>query len=467
MRKLYAVLVLFTLAFLPGKLAAQYDIVSIATGLEQPVSMAQSSDGRFFITLRGNDGFGPSTDAQLVVYDENGTFLSLFWDFSDSVETYFERGLLGIALDPDFDNNHYVYAFYNHLAPASLRVVRFTEAANVGTNPTVIMNITDPFSAGNHTGGNIHIRPSEPDKLYITIGDRATSANSQTQGNPFGKILRINTDGTIPADNPFYDDGDPDTGNDDRIYAWGLRNTFDFAFSTVNDSLYASENGWNDQDEVNQITAGWNYGWPECEGEMNLNGNCNDPAFTAPMDVWDNIGNDLPAVTGIIVYDGAMFPQFQNHMMVADYTFGEITDFELTNAPAYDQVGTRSTAFTLSGITDLLQGNDDCIYVIEGGYTTAGKLTRICPDNIGIDENEAAQSFNLMPNPATAYTQLNFSEGFVGQHFEVVDMLGKVVLTQRIENSRETLNLTDLKAGMYFVKAHYKGGFLSERLIIE
>lgn len=465
MRKFYAFITTALCSAFVLNGVAQYTQTDIITGLDQPVSVAQASDGRFFITLRGNDSFGPQTDAQLVVYDESGTFLSTFWDFTDSTETYFERGLLGIALDPDFDNNHYVYCFYNHDSPAMVRVVRFTEANNVGTDPTVILEISDPFSAGNHTGGNIHFRPGDG-KLYITIGDRATASNSQVVTNPWGKILRINADGSIPADNPYYDDGDPSTGNDDRIWAWGLRNSFDFTFSTVNDSLYCSENGWNEQDEVNQIAMSANYGWPDCEGEMNLNGNCNDPAFSAPMAVWDNIGNDLPAVTGILIYDGPLFPQFQNHMLVADYSFGEITDFELTNAPAYDQVGTRSTAFNLSGLTDLIQGNDDCLYVIQGGYTTAGKLTRICPSNIGIDELSEQQTFTLSPNPTAGLTQLHFSEGFVGQQLEVVDMMGKVVRTENINGTQLNVDLGELPTGVYFVKAYYRGGFITQRLVI-
>lgn len=467
MRKFYTLLSALILTTTFTQVMGQYDFTTVINGLDQPVAVAQASDGRFFITLRGNSGFGTPTDAQLVVYDEQGSLLNTMWDFTDSVETYFERGLLGVCLDPDFDNNHYIYVFYNHETPAMVRVVRFTENNNNATDPTVIFEQSDPFSAGNHTGGNIHIRPGEPDKLYITIGDRASSGNSQLLSNPWGKILRINTDGSIPMDNPYYDDGDPSSQNDDRIWAWGLRNSFDFCFSPVNDSLYSSENGWNEQDEVNQIVMGANYGWPDCEGVMNLNGNCNDPAYTAPMGVWDNIGNDLPSVTGIIVYQGSMFPQFNNHMLVGDYTFGDITDFELTGA-AYDQVGTRTTTgWSLSGVTDLLQGNDDCIYVIEGGYTTNGKLTKICPDNIGIDENENAQTFSVAPNPVLDNAQISFSEGFVGEHYEVIDMLGKVVATNRINNANEMLEVNHLEAGIYFVKAYHTGGSLTQRIVIK
>jgi glucose/arabinose dehydrogenase len=144
---------------------------------------------------------------------------------------------LGVELDPDFANNNYVYVFYNHtnFGADRIRVFRFTETNGIGSNPTLIFEVSDNFSAGNHTGGNIHFRPSDPNHLYISIGDRAVTANAQDLTKWAGKMLRVHKSGSIPTDNPFYDDGNPATGNDDRIWSYGLRNTFDFTFSTIND----------------------------------------------------------------------------------------------------------------------------------------------------------------------------------------------------------------------------------------
>src|SRR5690606_11212946 len=157
-------------------------------------------------------------------------------------------GVLGVALDPDFANNNFVYVYYNHDNPDKVRVMRFTMSGGAGINPLIILDLDDAFAANNHVGGNIHFRPSEPDKIYIALGERAVTANAQLLSNPWGKILRINSDGSIPTDNPFYDDGDPTNGNDDRIWSFGHRNPFDFTFAS-NDSLYSSENGQNEQDE--------------------------------------------------------------------------------------------------------------------------------------------------------------------------------------------------------------------------
>ena len=239
MKKLYAVL---GSVFAMSAAMAQYTTTNIVNGLDYPVCLDIASDGRYFVSLKGG-GNDPAVNAAIDVYNANGSFQARLWDFTDSTEVYFERGVLGVELDPDFDNNHFVYVFYNHnITSSRIRVVRLTETNGVGSNPQIIFDINDPHSAGNHTGGNVHFGPDG--KMYISIGDRAIQSNSQdVTNNPFGKTLRLNADGTIPTDNPLYDDGNPATGNDDRIWSYGHRNHFDFHLSTVNDSLYSSENG--------------------------------------------------------------------------------------------------------------------------------------------------------------------------------------------------------------------------------
>ncbi len=457
--KRFHTLLLAALLSLSFNAFAQYDVTSITTGLSYPVCMDQASDGRFFITLKG----GQSTvanNAKVVVYDENGNFLSDFYDFSSVVNADFERGLLGICLDPDFDNNNYVYVYYNHRNPEGFSVVRLTATGNTGSNPLTLLDVNYGNINGNHVGGNIHISPADPDNIYVTMGDIAVSSNSQLLTNPWGKILRVNkTDGSIPTDNPFYDDGDPTQGNDDRIWSYGHRNGFDFTFSTKNDSLYESENGWNTQDEVNLVTKGGNYGWPDCEG---FTGTCSDPSFIAPMDIWNS---PLPAVTGIIVYDNSLMPEFDGHMLVSDYDDGNIVDFTLNAAG--DQVTNRQTVpFSSGGTTDLLQGNNGCIYVIEGGYTTNGKLTRICPVGMSVEELTKESTVTIAPNPASQSTVLTFSSNLSGHSFELLDVVGKVVQTHAISGSTHTLDLAGLPTGVYFIKAYHADGYLLERFVV-
>ncbi|MBC7862323.1 MAG: PQQ-dependent sugar dehydrogenase [Bacteroidia bacterium] len=398
-----------------------YTQTNVMTGLNYPVAFDIAPDGRFFITQKGGNSAGSCANGFIKVYDANGVFLTNFYDLTDSVQCDFERGLLGICLDPDFTNNHYVYAYYNHLYAGDerIRVVRFTENANLGTNPFLVFDLDVSNSIpGNHVGGNIRMHPSEPDKIYITIGDLAYQQGNTTNNYaqkltlPYGKILRVNTDGTVPTTNPFYDDGDPFTGNCDWIWSYGHRNAFDMSFSPVNDSLYSSENGWQTWDEVNQISRGNNYGWNTCEGNF-LNGSTTTPCSIAssilPIEDW---GTTLPAVTGILHYSGTAFSSLDNHLLVADNSFGRIYDITVGNPPAWNTFVSRSTwaDFTTGGLTTIKEGTDECIYAMKGGYTTNGIIYRICPLGMNIEENiSEIGNIGVFPNPAADNFSVVFS----------------------------------------------------------
>jgi glucose/arabinose dehydrogenase len=142
------------------------------------------------------------------------------------VDDFSERGLLGIAFDPAFDVNQFVYVYYTaDSAPTHNRISRFTANGNVSVvgSEQIIFEL-DSLSAGNHNGGAIHF--GADGKLYVAVGDNAVSAYSQSLNNLHGKMLRINSDGTIPSDNPFYDVA---VGKNRAIWAMGLRNPFNFA----------------------------------------------------------------------------------------------------------------------------------------------------------------------------------------------------------------------------------------------
>lgn len=442
-------LFLVALLFL-SKAHAQFTTTNMVTSLPYPVVFEIAPDGRYFVSCKGGAGASAPSNAQVRVYNAGGTMQAVLWDFTDSVETYFERGVLGLALDPDFATNHYVYVFYNHKTPAKIRVVRFTETAGVGSNPTVIFEVNDPYAAGNHTGGNIHFRPSDPDHLYISIGDRASvPATAQQLDKWSGKILRIHKDGSIPTDNPFYDDGNPATGNDDRIWSWGHRNAWDFTFSTLNDSLYASENGANTYDEVNMVVKGSNYGWPNCEG---ISGSCT--GFAAPINVW---GAPLPAVTGIIHYTSSVFPAYTNHLLVTDYINGDIWDITLGNAPVYDQFVSRVkiTGISFASLIDIVQGPEGCLYVLDGGYTPNGKITRICPVGMGLDEKQQETSFSIVPNPAASTISIN---GIPVESVLITDLSGRVV----VATNSATIDISGLPAGVYQVLVN---GSMAQKLV--
>lgn len=166
-----------------------------------------------------------------------------------------EGGLMGIALDPDFSQNHFIYAFYTYQEGNQYfnRVVRLIEQNNEAYLDLVLL---DRIPGGLiHNGGRLKIGPDC--KLYLTTGDAGIPELAQDPASLAGKILRINRDGSIPEDNPFP--GSP-------VYSLGHRNPQGLAWNP-NGILYASEHGASAHDEINSILPGGNYGWPLVQGD--------------------------------------------------------------------------------------------------------------------------------------------------------------------------------------------------------
>src|SRR4029077_18085868 len=157
-----------------------------------------------------------------------------------------------------------VYTYYTTPeGGAHNRVSRFTAAGDVAapSSEVHLLDLEPLSSATNHNGGALHFGPDG--KLYIGVGENADGANAQTLSNLLGKMLRINANGSIPTDNPFYNTA---TGNNRAIWALGLRNPFNFAFHAGTPRLFINDVGESTYEEINDGIAGSNYGWPITEG---------------------------------------------------------------------------------------------------------------------------------------------------------------------------------------------------------
>ena len=199
----------------------------VAAGLTSPSAVAVP-DGRMFIAQQ-------SGTIRIVHDDElqDQPFATL------SVDSDGERGLTGITLDPNFASNGYVYVYYTASSPSSHnRVSRLTAQGDtmVPGSEMILFELPNLSTVGNpvwHMGGAIHFSPIDG-KLYVSVGDHQDTSKPQSLNSPFGKILRINADGSIPTDNPFYNST---TGNNRAIYAYGLRNPFTTAFQPETGSV--------------------------------------------------------------------------------------------------------------------------------------------------------------------------------------------------------------------------------------
>jgi glucose/arabinose dehydrogenase len=283
----------------------------VVSGLTDPTDMEFAPDGRLFVAEQAG---------RVRIVKPDGT-LAKFLNISTKVDSTSERGLQALTFDPDFSTNHYVYLQYTKKAtsttPAHNRVVRVTANGNkvVSGSEKLIFRLGNQNDA-HHMGGAIDF--GADGKLYIATGDNETPTNAQQLTNLFGKMLRINKDGTIPTGNPFYTTA---SGNNRAIWALGLRNPFKFAVQPSKGTIYINDVGENTWEEINRGAAGANYGWPVHEGVANDN----DPQYVDPVFAYGHAGSD-PATTGCSITGGVFYNpttvQFPSGY-VGDYFFAD------------------------------------------------------------------------------------------------------------------------------------------------
>jgi glucose/arabinose dehydrogenase len=191
-----------------------------------------------------------------------------------------ESGLMGVAVDPQFSQNKYIYVYYT--SANGNRVSRFILDGKIGNETVLLDNIP---SNTIHNGGRIKFGPDG--MLYITTGDAGNSASAQDINSLAGKILRMNKNGSIPSTNPFKN----------YVYAYGNRDPQGLTWSP-NGTLYESEHGENMNDEINIIVPGGNYGWPIYQG------NNTSAGFSLPMVVYTNY---TIAPSGIAFFNNKLY----------------------------------------------------------------------------------------------------------------------------------------------------------------
>ena len=342
--------------------ASHFQNEVLATGFTLPTAIKFLPDGRMLVVeLAGTIKVLPPPYTQ----PDPTPFLQLTNIGSAGVQ----QGIYDIALDPDFTTNHYYYVFYTLGSPNRDRLSRFT--ANASLTGTIAGSeqvlYQDPQDANaEHHGGAINF--GNDGKLYFTTGEHFDASAAQSLSSPRGKIHRINKDGTIPTDNPFYDGSGPHV---DSIWALGLRNPYRAYYDAPTGRLFVGDVGGNDYstatEEVDLGAAGANYGWPNCES------NCVAP-YTNGIYSYAHNGRDA-AITGGFVYHGSQFPgSYEGAYFFADYTQNWIKFL------TFDSTGKVNGVFNfepLDGSVDgpygdivyLTEGPDGALYYLDLGYS--------------------------------------------------------------------------------------------------
>jgi len=226
-----------------------------------------------------------------------------------------EGGLLGMVLHPDFTANPYVYVVYDYGSTYREKVVRFTySGGSLGSPQTLIDQIP---ASSIHNGSRLLISGG---KLFISTGDASNTSTPQNVNSVSGKILRINLDGSIPADNPYPNN---------PVWSFGHRNPQGLV--QVGNKIFSAEHGPDSDDEVNIIEKGRNYGWPNVEGFCNESG---EQTFCSTNNVVEPLINWTPTIapSGLAFYNADYIPQFKNSLLLAVLKGTKLMQLKLDDA---------------------------------------------------------------------------------------------------------------------------------------
>jgi glucose/arabinose dehydrogenase len=292
------------------KLPSGFALSTVAGHVDNGTDMEFAPDGRLFV----------NNQPGLVRIVKPGKKFVTFLDISAKVDDSSERGLMEIAFDPEFSKNHYVYLYYTRKAtpktPAHNEVVRVTAKGDkaVPGSERLILRLPN-LKTERHMGGSLEF--GKDGKLYISVGENNLKDPAQSLKSTLGKILRINKDGTIPTDNPFYK---KTSGNNRAIWALGFRNPFKMAVQPGTGTIFENDVGGSHYEEINRIKKGGNYGWPITEGPTK------NPRFVTPIYFYKHTASNSPngyccSITGGAFYKSvkAQFPK----SYAGDYFFSD------------------------------------------------------------------------------------------------------------------------------------------------
>ena len=318
----------------------------VATNLEIPWALAFAPDGRIFVTER---------PGRVRIIEDSQLIPQPALILADAY-TQGEAGLLGIALDPDFAQNRFVYLFYTASLPGRdpvNRIVRFFEANNTLMDAVTLL---DDIPADRvHDGGRLRFGPDG--FLYATMGDAAVRSSAQDLGVLTGTILRIAKDGTTPIENPFAS----------QIYSYGHRNPQGIDWHPTSGDLWATEHGAIGNDELNRIQSGLNYGWPIIEGAETMAGMQTPVLFFSPS----------VAPSGASFYTGAALPGFQNDLFFATLRGSHLHRVVFSSTdPQVVMSDERLVGGEFGRLRDVVTGTDGALYFCTSNRDGRGRPIR-------------------------------------------------------------------------------------------
>jgi glucose/arabinose dehydrogenase len=442
---------LLAILLLPVYAQAQMTTRVVADNLFIPWELVYGPDDHIWFTQK--NGYicrlDPVTsDLDTLYHETNTSILS-------------EGGMLGLVLHPNFANTPEVFVAYNYMQGGSdykERIVKYTYSGGVLTSPQTLLDNID--GANFHNGCRLLVVDG---KLIATTGDATVTSVSQDPANINGKTLRMNLDGSIPSDNP-----------DPASYVWttGHRNAQGMDYA--NGKLYQSEHGPNNDDELNIIEKGRNYGWPNVEGYCNTANEisfCNANNVKEPIHAW----TPTLAVSDIAYYDQPMFPGLQKSIIMATLKDQKLYSLPL-NATLDDVTAVNHiTAVSAGRLRAVCVSPDGAIYVSTSNSSASGtgsktdKIIEIFdPNYSSVGKLSHTDGFALYPNPAGNTLQI-YAKGISGQtvQYSICNTLGQVCGTGSFNTISHSIDIAGLQTGLYYVKLTDNAGHSATKRLVK
>ena len=348
----------------PSATRGAFAIDTVARGLSHPWGLEFLPDGRMIVTER---------DGQLRIVERDGRLSEPIAGVPDVVARG-QGGLLDVALDPQFAQNRFVYLSYSEPGTGGIMAGTSVARGRLGNgrleNVQVIYRQRPKVMGGNHFGSRLVF--ARDGKLFITQGDRGGQRGRvQDLSTGFGKIMRINPDGTVPKDNPFVGRGDAQP----EIWSYGHRNLQGAALHPETGQLWTVEHGARGGDELNHPEAGKNYGWPVITYGVDYSGATigegrEQAGMEQPVYYWDPV----IAPSGLLFYTGDKFPQWRGHIFIGSLG-GALVRLEVQNGRVVREE--RYLGELGARIRDVKQGPDGLLYVITDSGN--GQILRLAP----------------------------------------------------------------------------------------
>lgn len=310
-----------------------------------------------------------------------------------SVNSAGERGVTGIAADPNFPTNGYVYIYYCLPNASHNRISRFTMTGDIidPTSELILLNLSPLTATTGHNAGCMRFYDG---KLFVAVGDNSQSTRAQDLDSYLGKIIRINTDGSAPADNPFP------TGSEQRrrVWAYGARNPFTFDIQQTTGKLFINDTGENVWEEINDATEGGrNHGWPVVQG------NGSNPAYVNPVfsyahGIGDGIGC---AITGgaFLTSPNTNYPaQYVGRYFFQDYCGNWINYLDINGSTITRRSFGAGVGNNLCGLT---LGRDGNLYYLDRGIGALYKIVYTPPSGAPTIANQPLPITVVAGQPAS------------------------------------------------------------------